>query len=178
MFDTQPALANVLAEQDAVEDEKSAKKPKEEFNTISPSWSVLTMSGASLAQLPRDPLAVNEAFNQAAQMTALHAARMTPSVGKPALTIPSLEDMMAPQKAIANAVDAASKLTQNQLAEDKGRNGDPIPAAHASDQTAVTSAVGILPEDLGGACVTAAAPDCRAGGSLPEGSTGAASSGP
>ena len=43
--------------------------------------------------------------------------------------------------------------TLNKVAEDEGRNGEPVPAAHSSDHSAGTPAVGILPEDLGGAGV-------------------------
>ena len=62
MFDVQPALENAPAVQATEEDEKSAKKPKEEYNTITPSWHVLTMSGSSLEHLPQDPNAVMGGF--------------------------------------------------------------------------------------------------------------------
>ena len=89
MVDVQPALENAPVQQAAAEaadeEENSAKKQKEEYSKVSPSWSVLTMSGSSLAQMP----------------------------ARAALTIPSLSEMMAPQlkNAIADAVKEVDKPT-------------------------------------------------------------------
>ena len=88
MVDAQPALEYAPVQQAAAEaadeEENSAKKQKEEHSKVSPSWSVLTMSGSSLPQLP---------------------------VARAALIVPSFSEMMAPQmkNAIADAVKEVDK---------------------------------------------------------------------
>ena len=109
MFDVKPASIENSPGAQADDEEHPAKKTKEELATLSPPWSVLSISGANTKNLPEDPIGLKGAFDQAALMS------------KKAITIPSLESMLG--EPVAAAIGNALALTDNDANKYPGGDG-------------------------------------------------------